>query len=98
MGIGLVFSTMAVVVSAIVEHVRRKEAIKQGLLNSPQTVMAMSAMWLIPQYCLHGLAEAFSAIAQNEFYYSELPKTMSSIAVSLVLLGLAIASLRYLSS
>ncbi|KAM0060307.1 putative proton-dependent oligopeptide transporter family, MFS transporter superfamily [Helianthus debilis subsp. tardiflorus] len=93
MGIGLVFSTMAVVVSAIVEHVRRKEAIKQGLLNSPQTVMAMSAMWLIPQYCLHGSAEAFSAIGQNEFYYSELPKTMPSIAVSLVLLGLAIASL-----
>jgi peptide/histidine transporter 3/4 len=93
MGIGLVFSALAVVVSAIVEHARRKEAIKQGLLNSPQTVMDMSAMWLIPQYCLHGLAEAFSAIAQNEFYYSEFPKSMSSLAVSLFLLGMAIANL-----
>ncbi|KVI05944.1 Major facilitator superfamily domain, general substrate transporter [Cynara cardunculus var. scolymus] len=93
MGIGLVFSSMAMVVSAIVEHARRKKAIEQGLFNSPQTVVAMSAMWLVPQYCLHGLAEAFSAIGQNEFYYSEFPKSMSSIAASLFLLGMAVANL-----
>lgn len=93
MGIGLVFSTMAMVVSAIVEHARRKKAIEQGLFNNPQTVVAMSAMWLVPQYCLHGLAEAFSAIGQNEFYYSEFPKSMSSIAASLFLLGMAVANL-----
>ncbi|KAI3766609.1 hypothetical protein L2E82_16673 [Cichorium intybus] len=93
MGIGLVISTMAMVVSAIVEHVRRKRAIEQGLYNNPQAVVAMSAMWLVPQYCLHGLAEAFSAIGQNEFYYSEFPKSMSSVAASLFLLGMAIANL-----
>ncbi|PWA44497.1 major facilitator superfamily protein [Artemisia annua] len=93
MGIGLVISTMAVVVSAIVERARRKQAIQQGLANNPQAVVAMSAMWLIPQYCLHGLAEAFSAIGQNEFYYSEFPKSMSSIAASLFLLGMAFANL-----
>ncbi|GJW76257.1 NRT1/ PTR family 1.2-like protein [Tanacetum coccineum] len=93
MGIGLVISTMAVVVSAVVEHARRKQAVQQGLANNPQAVVAMSAMWLIPQYCLHGLAEAFSAIGQNEFYYSEFPKSMSSIAASLFLLGMAFANL-----
>nr|XP_043614795.1 protein NRT1/ PTR FAMILY 1.2-like [Erigeron canadensis] len=93
MGIGLVFSTMAVVVSALVEHARRKQAFKQGLLNNPQAVLSMSAMWLVPQYCLHGLAEAFSAIGQNEFYYSEFPKSMASIAASLFLLGMAFANL-----
>ncbi|XP_071710048.1 protein NRT1/ PTR FAMILY 1.2-like [Rutidosis leptorrhynchoides] len=93
MGIGLIISTMAVVVSAIVEHARRKQAFKQGLVNNPQGVVAMSAMWLVPQYCLHGLAEAFSAISQNEFYYSEFPKSMSSIAASLFLLGMAVANL-----
>lgn len=93
MGIGLIFSTMAVVVSAIVEHNRRKQAVQQGLVNNPQAVIAMSAMWLIPQYCLHGLAEAFSAIGQNEFYYSEFPKSMSSVAASLSLLAMAVANL-----
>ncbi|KAJ9568290.1 LOW QUALITY PROTEIN: hypothetical protein OSB04_004256 [Centaurea solstitialis] len=93
MGIGLVISSVAMVVSAIVEHARRKKAIEQGLVNDPQTVVAMSAMWLVPQYCLHGLAEAFSAIGQNEFFYSEFPKSMSSVAASLFLLGMAVANL-----
>lgn len=93
MGIGLVISTLAMVISAIVEHVRREKAIELGFLNNPQAVINMSAMWLVPQYCLHGLAEAFSAIGQNEFYYSEFPKSMSSIAASLFLLGMAVANL-----
>ncbi|PWA40523.1 Major facilitator superfamily domain, general substrate transporter [Artemisia annua] len=93
MGIGLVISTLAMIISAIVEHVRRRKAIEQGFVNDPQAVINMSAMWLIPQYCLHGLAEAFSAIGQNEFYYSEFPKSMSSIAASLFMLGMAVANL-----
>lgn len=80
-------------VSAIVEHVRRTKAIEQGFRNYPQAVIDMSAMWLVPQYCLHGLAEALSIIGQIEFYYSEFPKSMSSIAGSMFLLGLAVANL-----
>ncbi|GLU14479.1 hypothetical protein SLE2022_310460 [Rubroshorea leprosula] len=50
-------------------------------------------MWPIPQYCLLGLAEAFNGIAQSEFFYLELPKSMSNIASCLLLLGMAFASL-----
>jgi peptide/histidine transporter 3/4 len=50
-------------------------------------------MWLVPQYCLNGLAEAFNAIGQTEFYYSEFPKSMSSIAAALFGLGMAVANL-----
>ncbi|KAI3525028.1 hypothetical protein L1887_03699 [Cichorium endivia] len=88
MGIGLVISTLAMVISAIVEHLRRKSAIEQGIVNDPRGVVNMSAMWLVPQYCLHGLAEALSAIGQNEFYYSELPQSCS-----LFLLGMGVANL-----
>ncbi|KAI3775078.1 hypothetical protein L1987_49646 [Smallanthus sonchifolius] len=93
MGIGLVISTLAMIVSAIVEHIRRKKAIAEGVENEAEAVINMSAMWLIPQYCLHGLAEALSAIGQNEFYYLEFPKSMSSIAGSLFLGGMAVANL-----
>ncbi|GLT32688.1 hypothetical protein SLA2020_073350 [Shorea laevis] len=93
MGIGLFLSIMAMVTSAIVENVRRKKAIQEGYLNNGNAVLDMSAMWLIPQYCLLGLAEAFNGIAQSEFFYLELPKSMSSIASSLLLLGMAFASL-----
>ncbi|CAH9135718.1 unnamed protein product [Cuscuta epithymum] len=93
MGTGIFLSAMGMLFSGVVEHVRKREAAKQGLLNNPHAVVAMSAMWLIPQHCLNGLAEAFNAIGQTEFYYSELPKSMSSIASSLFGLGMAVANL-----
>lgn len=93
MGIGLFLSCLSMVVAAIVENVRRRKAIRQGFLNSPQALVSMSATWLVPQYCLVGLAEAFNAIGQTEFYYSEFPKSMSSIAASLFGLGMAVANL-----
>ncbi|KAL5575183.1 hypothetical protein UlMin_016882 [Ulmus minor] len=93
MGIGLFLTSVAMVVSAIVENVRRRRAIHEGFLNNPQAVVAMSAMWLIPQHCLNGLAEAFTAIGQTEFFYTEFPKSMSSIAAALFGLGMAVANL-----
>ncbi|XWS16318.1 hypothetical protein CRYUN_Cryun34aG0074900 [Craigia yunnanensis] len=93
MGIGLFLTCMAMVVSAIVENARRRKAIRDGFLNNPHAVLDMSALWLVPQFCLNGLAEAFTAIGQTEFFYSVLPKSMSSIAAALFGLGLAVANL-----
>ncbi|XP_076904563.1 protein NRT1/ PTR FAMILY 1.2-like [Bidens hawaiensis] len=81
MGIGLVISVVAMIVSAIVETKRRSSTVD------------MSAMWLVPQYALLGLAEAFNAIGQLEFYYSELPKSMSSIAIAMFNVSNAISGL-----
>lgn len=93
MGIGLFFSFMGMVASAIVEHIRHRKAIQQGFLNNPSAVVDMSAYWLIPQHVLNGLAEAFNAIGQTEFYYSEFPQSMASIASCLFGLGMAFANL-----
>ncbi|KAL8118655.1 protein NRT1/ PTR FAMILY 1.2-like [Apium graveolens] len=93
MGIGLFLSFLGTVASAAVEHFRRSKAIQQGYLNNPSAVVDMSAYWLVPQYVLNGLAEAFNAIGQTEFYYSQFPKSMSSIASSLVGVGMAFANL-----
>ncbi|OMO91056.1 Proton-dependent oligopeptide transporter family [Corchorus olitorius] len=88
MGIGLLFSCAAMVSAAIVEYIRRGIAIKQGHSDEPQALVPMSALWVIPYHLFCGLSEAFYAVPQYEFYFSELPKTMSSIASSLYLLGL----------
>ena len=56
-------------------------------------VMSMSAIWLVPQHCLAGIAEAFNFIGQIEFYYSQFPKTMSSIAMSLLAFRMGVGSL-----
>ncbi|KAG5036501.1 hypothetical protein AAZX31_07G017000 [Glycine max] len=89
MGIGLVFSFLHLATAAIVENERRRRAIREGHINDTHAVLNMSAMWLVPQLCLSGMAEAFNAIGQNEFYYTEFPRTMSSIAACLFGLGMA---------
>jgi solute carrier family 15 (peptide/histidine transporter), member 3/4 len=87
MGLGLALFAVA----AQTESARRAAAIAQGLRDfgphSGRTVH-MSAMRLVPQHCLTGLADALNLIGQIEFFYAEFPKTMSSIGVSLLALGL----------
>ncbi|XP_016552880.2 protein NRT1/ PTR FAMILY 1.2 isoform X1 [Capsicum annuum] len=95
MGIGLVLSTAAMALSAITESIRRGLAIDQ---NDPQEIpnissVNMSAMWLVPQYVLLGLADAFNAIGLVEFLYAELPKSMSSFVVAIFTLGMAVSGI-----
>ncbi|XP_073134235.1 protein NRT1/ PTR FAMILY 1.2-like [Henckelia pumila] len=82
MGFGIFLSFTAMLVTAAVESIRRRVVAAN-----------MSAMWLVPQYCLTGFAEALNIIAQNEFYFSELPRSMWSIAATLNAIGLALANL-----
>jgi peptide/histidine transporter 3/4 len=93
MGIGLFLNFLQLVTAATFESIRRKKAIKEGYLNDTHGVLKMSALWLAPQLCLGGIAEAFNGIGQNEFYYMEFPRTMSSIAASLGGLGVAVGNL-----
>ncbi|KAK4419969.1 protein NRT1/ PTR FAMILY 1.2 [Sesamum alatum] len=90
MGIGIFLSSLAMSVTAAVESIRRGRAIKEGN-NSEHHLI--SALWLVPQNCLFGLTDGFNDIAQSEFYFSELPKSMSSIASNLSGLGFAVGSL-----
>lgn len=92
-GIGLALSCVSTAVSALVERKRRNAAIREGFSDNPLGVITMSAMWLVPQYCLVGISEAFNAIGQIEFYYSQFPKSMTSIGVSLLSLGFAVGNL-----
>ncbi|KAF9662243.1 hypothetical protein SADUNF_Sadunf18G0032900 [Salix dunnii] len=93
MGIGVLLSTISMAALAIAESSRRETAIKEGFSDDPDAQLHISAMWLLPYFILSGLSEAFNAIAQNEFFYTELPKSMSSVASTLQGLGLSAASL-----
>ncbi|CAN7068570.1 unnamed protein product [Brassica rapa subsp. trilocularis] len=86
MGAGIAISVLCISTLAIVEYVRRKRAREEG-------GTMLSAMWLLPYMLLGGISEALISIAQNEFFYSELPKSMSSVATTLSGLNMAAASL-----
>ncbi|XP_065850940.1 protein NRT1/ PTR FAMILY 1.1-like [Euphorbia lathyris] len=93
MGFGMILSCIATAVAGAVEHKRRAMAIQEGLEYKPKGQVQMSAMWLVWQHCLVGVAEGLNAIGQIEFYYSQFPKTMSSIGVSLFSLGMGFGNL-----
>ncbi|XP_047168666.1 protein NRT1/ PTR FAMILY 1.2-like [Vigna umbellata] len=93
LGFGIAISCLATAVAAWVERKRRDEAIREGFIDNPKGVVNMSAVWLVPQYCLYGLAEGLNIIGQIEFYYSQFPKAMSSIAVSLCTFGFGVGNL-----
>ncbi|KAF5823893.1 putative proton-dependent oligopeptide transporter family [Helianthus annuus] len=86
MRIGLILSVITMVVSAIVETIRHD-------LANQNTLVDMSAMWLVPQYVLLGLSVAFSDTGQIEFYYSELPKSMASFSMAVLKVSVAGGSL-----
>ncbi|KAG6740435.1 hypothetical protein POTOM_055886 [Populus tomentosa] len=92
-GIGLLVPVAARAMSAVVETIRRKTAMEEGLEDEPDGVVNMSVVWLLPPIILLGLAEAFNSIGQIEFYYSQFPKSMSTIAVALFTFGTAVADL-----
>lgn len=99
LGIGIFFSIVSMLISALVEGRRRSTALAGhtvGIVSRGGTVSSMSAFWLVPQLMIMGLAEGFGNVAQVEFYYKQFPENMRSMGGSLFFLGMAVAS--YLSS
>lgn len=82
MGIGFVISILATLLAGFVEIKRKHVALTHGLINSHQTI-PISVFWLVPQYALHGIAEAFMSIGHLEFFYDQAPESMRSTAMAL---------------
>ncbi|MCD7456216.1 hypothetical protein HAX54_030929 [Datura stramonium] len=77
--------------------IKRKEAaLAHGLMNKSKAIVPISVFWLVPQYCLHGVAEAFMSIGHLEFFYDQAPESMRSTATALF--WTAISAGNYLST
>ena len=83
-GGGLLLATASTAVSAVVEGARRRRALRG---------VTISAFWLVPQFALAGLAEAFGIIGEIEFFYTELPKSMASFSMSLLYMAFGVGNL-----
>ncbi|KAE9588671.1 hypothetical protein Lal_00030342 [Lupinus albus] len=83
MGIGFVVNILATLVAAQVEVKRKVVAAKYNLLDDPKAIIPISVYWLVPQYCLHGVAEVFMMVGQLEFLFDQSPESMRSTATAL---------------
>lgn len=94
-GTGLVLSIVAMAVAALVEMKRKRVAAQSGLLNSTEP-LPITFLWVALQYLFLGSADLFSLAGMMEFFFTEAPFSMRSLATALSWASLAMGY--YLSS
>ncbi|KAK6116663.1 hypothetical protein DH2020_049597 [Rehmannia glutinosa] len=95
-GTGIFLSFLSMVIAALVERRRLVTAIEYGLVDEPMATVPMSVWWLAPQYLLFGIADVFTMVGLQEFFYDQVPSELKSIGLALYLSIFGIGS--FLSS
>ncbi|XP_062178859.1 protein NRT1/ PTR FAMILY 4.6-like isoform X2 [Phragmites australis] len=94
-GTGLVLSIVAMAVAAVVEVKRKNVAEDARMLDSAKP-LPITFFWIAFQYLFLGSADLFTLAGLLEFFFSEAPSRMRSLATSLSWASLALGY--YLSS
>ncbi|CAN8304430.1 unnamed protein product [Cochlearia groenlandica] len=92
-GVGMVLSSLNMVLAALVEAKRLQIASDHGLLDKPDVTVPMSIWWFVPQYLLLGMIDVFSLVGTQEFFYDQVPTELRSIGLSLSLSAMGLSSL-----
>ncbi|XP_031276325.1 protein NRT1/ PTR FAMILY 4.6-like [Pistacia vera] len=87
-GTGLILSIVAMAVAALVETKRKRVAVDSGRLNSSEP-LPITFLWVALQYLFLGSADLFTLAGMMEFFFSEAPISMRSLATSLSWASLA---------
>ncbi|KAJ7537843.1 hypothetical protein O6H91_11G023900 [Diphasiastrum complanatum] len=82
-GVGLFLSIFCMAVAALVETKRLKVVADHNLLDFPNQRVPMTVSWLVLQFLIFGIADIFTFPGQMEFFYSQSPPGMRSMATSL---------------
>ncbi|KAM1126129.1 protein NRT1/ PTR FAMILY 5.6-like [Malus sylvestris] len=81
-GIGMIFSVIAMSAAALVETKRLKA-------DQPQS---MSVLWLAPQYIILGFGDGFTLVGLQEYFYDQVPDSMRSLGIAFYLSVIAVGS------
>lgn len=87
-GTGMVFSLFAMITAAVIEK-KRLDYTKQHHMSK---TMTMSAIWLAPQFIVLGVADAFTLVGLQEYFYDQVPDSMRSLGIAFYLSVLGAAS------
>ncbi|XP_020250685.1 protein NRT1/ PTR FAMILY 4.5-like [Asparagus officinalis] len=91
-GVGLVLSCISMTVAAVVEVQRKKAAERNGMIDAIPELqqIPMSAFWLSFQFFIFGIADMFTFVGLLEFFHSEAPKELKSVATSFLWLSMGL--------
>ncbi|KAF9598397.1 hypothetical protein IFM89_027830 [Coptis chinensis] len=95
-GIGHVLNIVGMALSALVETRRLHKVRSHNLTHQPNSIVPMSAFWLVPPLAIIGVGEAFHFPGQVALYYQEFPVSLRSTATAMI--SVVIASGYYLST
>ncbi|PKA64770.1 putative peptide/nitrate transporter [Apostasia shenzhenica] len=84
-GAGMVLSIISMAIAALVEVKRLKTARDYRLIDQPKATLPMSLWWLAPQYILYGIADVFTMVGLQEFFYDQVPDELRSLGLALYL-------------
>ncbi|KAK6139294.1 hypothetical protein DH2020_026972 [Rehmannia glutinosa] len=87
-GVGLFLSVIAMAIAALVEIKRKKVATDLNLLESTDP-LPVTFFWIAFQYLFLGSADLFTLAGLLEFFFTEAPFSMRSLATSLSFASLA---------
>ena len=78
-GVGMVLSVVAMAIAALVESWRLRVSAASG------GAARLKIFWLLPQYVLLGVADVFTVVGMQEFFYTQVPASMKTISIGLYL-------------
>ncbi|KAF9593179.1 hypothetical protein IFM89_020475 [Coptis chinensis] len=96
MSIGFAIATIATFISGFLEIKRKNVASAYQLIDSPKAIIPISVFWLVPQYVLYGVADAFMSVGHLEYFFDQSPESIRSTATAFYWGAVAAGS--YLSS
>ncbi|KAI9115230.1 hypothetical protein K1719_013549 [Acacia pycnantha] len=79
-GFGMFLSVLNMILAALIEVKRIGIAKENHLLDSPKT--PMSVWWMIPQYFVFGVSDAFAVAGLQQLFYDEVAETMRSLGAA----------------
>ncbi|KAL3623101.1 hypothetical protein CASFOL_031917 [Castilleja foliolosa] len=78
-GVGMIFSVITMIVAALVEK-KRLDFAERNLSSA-----SMSVFWLAPQFLIIAIADTFTLVGLQEYFYDQVPDSMRSLGIAFYL-------------
>ena len=82
-GTGILISIFVMILAALVEMKRLKTIHEYDLVDNPSATIPMSIWWMAPQNILFGVADVFTMVGMQEFFYDQVSTELRSIGLAL---------------
>ncbi|RWR85295.1 protein NRT1/ PTR FAMILY 5.4-like protein [Cinnamomum micranthum f. kanehirae] len=81
-GVGIFLTVILTMAAALVERRRLKIVRELGLVDHPNVTIPMSVWWLLPQYMILGVADVFTLVGLQQFFYDQMPDGLQIIGAA----------------